>query len=151
MAGPMIPPDILNRKSLYSLLYKIDFEIAEQTRVRRCPIAGGRCTMPTILESLGAALLIFMRHMRFALACVVVEKVAGAVFCHPRFGFGSAGCTGRRCCSLPPPFAKEEARTIPWRSSNLFSVYGVPPSTAGYIIFGSFSPRASVTGILPDI
>ena len=150
MAGPMIPPDILNRKSLYSLLHKIDFEIAEQTRVRRCPIAGGRCTMPTTGESLGAVLLIFMRCLRFAIAYVVVVRAAGAVSCHPRCDSGSAGYTGRRCYLLSPPFAKDKTRTILWRSSRLFSVYGVPPSTTGYIISESFSPRASVTGVWPD-
>ena len=71
----MIPPEILNSKSLFSLLHKIDLELAERTRAQRCPIAGDRCIMPTIRESLGAALLILMRSLRSVIACAAVEKV----------------------------------------------------------------------------
>ena len=78
MAEPMIPPESLNHKSLFSLLHKMDFEIAEQTRIHGCPIAGGRCTTPIIYESLGAVLLTWMRHLKFVLACAAVVKAAGA-------------------------------------------------------------------------
>jgi hypothetical protein len=150
MAGPMIPPEILKHKSLFSLLHKIDMELAEQERARRCPIAGGRCIMPTIRESQKAVLLILLRHLRFAIACVAVVKAAGVVFSHHRFAFGNAGYIGHRCFLSPPPFDKEENRTAPWNNSKAFSVYGGPPSTNGKIIFESFFPRVPATGVWPD-
>jgi hypothetical protein len=91
----MIPLEILNSKSLFSLLYKIDLQLAEQTRVRRCPFAGGRCDMRIMRESLGVALLIWMRHLRFVIACAAVVKAAGVVFFHHRSDFGNVGYTGR--------------------------------------------------------
>ena len=145
----MIPPDILNSKSLFSLLHKIDLELAEQARVRHCPIAGGRCIMPTIRESLEAALLILMRYLKFVIACAAAVKVAGAVSSRHRFDFGDAGCIGHLLCLLSPPFAKDVTRTIPWNSLRAFVGYGVQPSTVGNIIFESFSPRASPIGVWP--
>jgi len=40
MAEAMVPLKVLNRKSLFSLLYKIDQDLAERTRAKRCPFAG---------------------------------------------------------------------------------------------------------------
>jgi hypothetical protein len=40
-AGAMIPLEILNCQPLFSFLYKIDLDLAEQARARHCPIAGG--------------------------------------------------------------------------------------------------------------
>lgn len=54
----MIPPEILHRKVLFYLLYKIDLDLAERTRARRCPFAGVLCTVPTTRESLAAGPLI---------------------------------------------------------------------------------------------
>lgn len=47
MAGAMILPDVLERKSLFSLLYKIDLDLAQQAKTRGCPTVGGRCMMRT--------------------------------------------------------------------------------------------------------
>jgi len=107
--------------------------------------------MPIIRESLGAVLLIWMRCLKFAIACAAVVTVAAAVSSLHQFGFGSAGYTGRRCCLSSPPFDKAAIRTAPWNNSKAFSVYGAPPSTAGNIIFKSCFPRASNTGVWPDI
>lgn len=41
MAATMIPLKILTDKSLFTLLYKIDQKLAEQTRSRGCPYCGG--------------------------------------------------------------------------------------------------------------
>lgn len=151
MAEPMIPPEILNRNSLFSLLHKIDFEMAEQVRSQRCPTAEGRCTTPIIRESLGAVLLIWMRYLKFAIACAAAVTVAAAVSFPHQYGFGSAGYTGRRCCLSLPPSDKAEIRTVPWNNSKAFSGRGVPPSIAGNIIFKNCFPRASNTGVWPDI
>lgn len=150
MAGPMIPPDILHRKSLFTLLHKIDLELVEQTKARRCPFAGGRCIMPTIHESLGAALLIWMRYLRSVTACAAAKKVAGAVFSRHRFDFGTAGCTGHQLCLSSPPFAKDAIQTIPWSSSRIFAGYGVPPSTVGSTTSEHFFPGALLIGVWPD-
>ena len=150
MAEPMIPLEILNRKSLFSLLHKIDLELAEQTRARRCPFAGGRCTMPTIRESLGAALLNWMRYLNFVIVCAAAKKVADAVSFRHRFDFGSAGCTGHLLCLSSPPFAKDAIQTIPWSSSRAFVAYGVPPSTVGSTTSDHFFPRALLIGDWPD-
>ena len=146
----MIPLEILNRKSLFSLLRKIDLDRAEQTRVRRCPFAGGRCILPTMRGSLEAALLILMRHLRFVIAYAAAVKVAGDVSSRHRFDFGSAVFTGRLFCLSSPPFAKDAIRTIPWNSSEAFVGYGGPPSTVGSTTFENFSPRASLIGAWPD-
>ena len=41
MAGTMIPLNSLTQQSLFELLYKIDMDMAEQVRSRRCPFCGG--------------------------------------------------------------------------------------------------------------
>lgn len=51
----MIAPELLQRKSLFSLLYLIDLDLAEQSRAKGCPFAGVRCIAPVIGASLGAA------------------------------------------------------------------------------------------------
>ena len=150
MAGPMIPLEILNSKSLFSLLHKIDLKLAEQTRVRRCPFAGGRCIMRTMRESLGAVLLIWMRHLRFVIVCAAAVKGAGAVFSRLRSDSGSVGYTGRLFYSSSLPFDKDAIRTIPWNSSRAFAGYGVRPSTAGSTTFEPFFPRASLIDAWPD-
>ena len=146
----MIPLKILNRKSLFSLLHKIDLDLAEQTRVRRCPFAGDRCIMRTIGESLAAVLLIWMRHLRFVIACAAAVKGAGAVFCRLRCDSGSVGYTGRLFCLSSPPFDKDAIRSIPWNSSRAFAGYGVRPSTVGSTTFEPFSPTAFLIGVWPD-
>ena len=62
MAGAMILPEVIQRKSLFSLLYEIDESLCEQTRASGCPIAGGRCTVPITSESLGVGPLNFARN-----------------------------------------------------------------------------------------
>ena len=54
----MIPPQILKLKSLYSLLHKIDDDLARQAKARGCPTVGDHCTMRTTQESLVAVPLI---------------------------------------------------------------------------------------------
>lgn len=96
MAGAMILPEVIQRKSLFSLLYKIDEALCEQTRVRGCPFAGGHCTVPTTSESLEVGPLTFVRLLSFASACAAVQMDAGAGYCRHRCGFGAAGSTGHR-------------------------------------------------------
>jgi hypothetical protein len=76
MAGPMILPELLQRKSLFSFLYKIDLDLAEQTQAKGCPFVGGRCIAHIISESLEVVLLILMRHLRFVLAYAVAVRAA---------------------------------------------------------------------------
>jgi hypothetical protein len=78
MAGAMIPLEVLNRKSLFSLLYKIDLDLAEQARAGNCPIAGVLCIARTTLESLAVGPRILKRLSKFALACAAVGRVAAA-------------------------------------------------------------------------
>jgi hypothetical protein len=78
MAGAMILPQVLQRKSLFDLLYKIDLDLAEQARARKCPFAGACCIAPTTCESLGVGPLTFARLLKFVLACVAAKKAAGA-------------------------------------------------------------------------
>jgi hypothetical protein len=87
MAGAMLLPEDLQRKTLFSLLYNIDLELTEQTRARRCPSAGGLYIVPTTCESLAVAPLTLMRLLRFALACVAAVKAADAVSCRHRCVF----------------------------------------------------------------
>jgi len=94
----MIPLKVLTRKSLFSLLYKIDLDLAEQTRTRGCPFVGGRCTVRITSENLGVAPLILMRLLRLASACAVAGRVAGVGCCHHRCVSGAAGFTGHRSC-----------------------------------------------------
>ena len=61
----MIPPEILQRKSLFALLYKLDMDLAESLRVRRCPTAGAHCIAPAIGVSLGVGPRIWTRSMWF--------------------------------------------------------------------------------------
>jgi hypothetical protein len=151
MAGIMIPPDTLYRKSLFSRLYKIDKELCEQARARGCPIAGGRFITPTTSESLEVGPLIFARLLRFASACAAVHLDAGAGYCRRRFGSGSAGSTGHRWSCWSVPFGRDKIRTLPWSGLRAFAECGVPRSSAGCVTLKSFSPTASTTGACPVI
>ena len=146
MAGKMIPPEVLNRKSLFSLLYRIDQDLAEQTRTRHCPFVGVLCIAPTTRESLGVGPLIFKRLLRFALVCAAAVQVAGDGCYRHRCVFGIARFTGRLCCCWSVPFARVKIRTSPWSASRGFAGYGVQPSSVGNATFETFFPRALATG-----
>ena len=94
----MIPLEVLNRKSLFSLLYKIDLDLAEQAQAGNCPIAGVLCIARTTLESLAVVPLNLTRLSKFALACAAPGRVAVVACCRPRFVFGAAVSIGHRCC-----------------------------------------------------
>ncbi len=146
MAGAMIPPDILNHKSLFSLLYKIDQDLAEQTRAQGCPSAGVHCTAPTTSESLEVGPRIWKRHLRSASVCAAVDRVAVAGSCRHRFGSGTGGSTGLPCCFWLAPFGKA-TRSLPLSGSRRFAGYGDPPSSVGRNTSGISLPRASATGV----
>jgi hypothetical protein len=61
----MISPDILQRKSLFILLHRIDIDLAEGVRSNRCPTAGVLCITPHTCVSLGEAPQILTRLFRF--------------------------------------------------------------------------------------
>lgn len=147
----MIPPEALNRKSLFSLLYKIDQDLSDRTRARGCPFAGVRCIVPTTCESLEVGPLILKRFLKFALACAAVVQVAGVVSCRHRSVFGAAGFTGRLCCCWSVPFVKGEIPLLPWNVSRRFVGYGVQPSSVGYVTSETFFSRVSNTGAWADI
>ena len=145
----MIPPDVLNRKSLFSLLYKIDQDLAERTRENGCPFAGGRCIAPITGESLGAVLLTLKRHLRFASACAAVVPGVGAVCCRHRCGSGAAGFTGRRCCFWSVPSVRDNPHRSLLSDLRLFAGSGVQQSTVGNATFEAFFSRAPDTGNYP--
>ena len=140
----MIPPEVLNRKSLFSLLYKIDQELSDQTRAKGCPFAGVRCTVPITSESLGVALLILKRISRFDSACAVAVQAAGVVFYLHRYGSVDAVSTGHRLCYWSVRFANGN-RLSRLSGSSRVTGYGVQQSTAGNSTFVRFFPRASTT------
>jgi len=37
--------NVIRREKIFSLLHKIDVDLAEFARARGCPFVGGRCTM----------------------------------------------------------------------------------------------------------
>jgi len=146
----MIPLDVLKFNSLFSLLYKIDLQFAEQTKAKHCPFAGGHCIMPTTRESLEVALLICQRFLRCDSVCAALFHHVVAESCHLRSDFGNERYIGRPFCSLLPPFAREETR-MPLLSNSIdFAAYGAPLSSAGKNISGIFFPKASTTGDYPD-
>lgn len=149
MAEPMIPPEILKHKSLFSLLYQIDLDLAEQTRARHCPFAGVRCIAPTTCESLGVGPLTWTRLLICDSACAAPVVIAGGGFCRHRCVSGGAGFTGRLLCCWSRPFARGEIRMSPSIGSRGFAGYGVPPSSAGSAISGNFSRKASPAGACP--
>ena len=65
-AGVMLSPDILQRKSLFFLLHRIDIDLAEGVRSSPCPTVGGLCIMADTRVSLGEAPQILTRLFRFA-------------------------------------------------------------------------------------
>ena len=140
MAEVMILPEVLNRKSLFSLLYQIDQDLAERTKAQGCPFAGVRCIAPIMSASLGAGPRILKRLLRFALACAV------AVCCRYRFGFGIGGFPGRRCYCGAVPCVRDKTQLSPWSDSK---GYGVQRSSAGNATFKTFLPRAPATGACP--
>jgi hypothetical protein len=146
MAGAMIPLEILNHKSLFSLLYKIDQDLAEQTRVRGCPSVGVRCIAPTTCESLEVGLRIWKRHLRFASVCAAGNPVAVAGCCHRRFASGTGEFTGLPCCCWLALCAKG-TRFTPLSDSRRFAGCGDPPSTVGRSTSELCLPRASATGV----
>jgi hypothetical protein len=91
----MIPLKVLNCNSLFSLLYEIDLDLAEQARAGNCPIVGVLCIARTTLESLAVGPLILSRLSKFALACAAAERVAVAACCRLRCVFGAGVSIGR--------------------------------------------------------
>lgn len=94
----MIPLEVLNRKSLFSLLYNIDLDLAQQARAENCPIAGVLCIVRTTLESLAVAPLILKRLSKYALVCAAAGRVAVVACYRPRCVFGAAESIGHLCC-----------------------------------------------------
>ena len=94
----MLLPQVLQRKALFTHLYKLDLELSEKTRAKGCPIVGERCIAPIIIENLEALPVILMRNMNFVLACAAGVPGAVAAYCHLRCDFGGGGCTGHRLC-----------------------------------------------------
>jgi hypothetical protein len=84
----MIPLDTLTRQSLFSLLYSIDQKRAEQIKELGCPFAGGRCILPTMSVSLGAALLNYKRLLQSVSACVAAVKAVAVEPCLRRCDSG---------------------------------------------------------------
>lgn len=146
----MIPPEVLNSKSLISLLYKIDQDLSERTRAKHCPFAGVHCIAPITSESLGVGPRIFKRCLRFDSVCAAVVRVAVVVCCRLRFVFGIAGFTGRLCCCCSAPFARDKNLRSQWSVLKRFAAYGVQPSSAGNTTFENFFLRVSATGACPD-
>ncbi len=149
MAGAMIPPEVLNCKSLFSLLYKIDQDLFERTKAKGCPSAGVRCTAPITYESLEVGPLILKRLLRFVLACVAAVRVADGVCCRHRCVFGGVGFTGHLCCCWSVPFDRVKIRSSPLSDSSHSAGYGVQRSSVGSATFETFLPRASNTGDCP--
>lgn len=96
MAGAMILPQILHRKSLFHQLYQIDLTLSKQTQAKGCPIAGGRYIAPIISESHEAPPVILMRLMNFVLAFAAAVQAAVDVYCRHQYVFGNDECTGHR-------------------------------------------------------
>jgi hypothetical protein len=147
----MIPPEILKRKSLFSLLYQIDQELSERTQARGCPIAGARCIAPITSESLEVGPRILKRLLRFASACAAAGKAAGVVYSRHRFGFGVAGFIGRLYFYWSAPFVRGKTLPSPWSGSKGYAACGVQPSNAGNDIFETYLPKASVIDVYPVI
>jgi len=146
----MIPPEVLHRKSLFSLLYKIDQDLAERTRARHCPFVGVRCIAPITGENLGVGPLIFARLSRCASACAAVVTAAAAGCYRHRFGSGTAGFTGRLWFFWSPPFVKKKVPRSPWNGSSRFAGCGDRRSNAGSATFKIFSPKVTDTGAWVD-
>ena len=147
----MIPLEVLNRKSLFSLLYKIDLDLAEQARAGHCPIAGVLCIALTTLESHAVGPRILKRLSKFALACAAAGRVAVVACCRPRCVFGAAVSIGHLCCCWSPLCARAKSRALPCKGSRHFAGCGDQPSTDGKATLEIFLPKASVTGACPGI
>lgn len=65
-AWAMIDHTILRRKSLFALLHKIDVDLAEQTRIKSCPSAGGHCIERLTGANLGVVPRIFLKTILYA-------------------------------------------------------------------------------------
>ena len=150
MAGAMIPPDILNHQSLFSLLYQIDQDLADRTIAQGCPFAGVGFIAPIISESLGAGLLILLRLSRFVSVYVAAAPDVVVGYCRHRCGFGAVGFIGRRFFCWSPRFARAKIPPSLWSGLKGYAVYGDPRSSAGSVIFKSFSSTASAIGVCPD-
>ena len=59
-ARAMIDQTILRRESLFALLHKIDVDLAERTRIKGCPSAGGHCIERLTGANLGVVPRIFL-------------------------------------------------------------------------------------------
>lgn len=146
----MIPPEVLNRKALFSLLYKIDQDLAERTRVQGCPFAGVRCIALIISESLGVDLLILPRLLKFVSVYAAADPAADAVYYRHRCGFGAAGFIGHQFFCWSAHFARDKIQRSPWSGSKDYVVYGGPLSNVGNATSKSFLSTASATGVWSD-
>jgi len=145
----MISPEVLNHKSLFSLLLRIDQDLAERTRAQRCPSVGGRCIAPTTCENLEVVPRNWKRRLRSASVCAAVGRGAVVGFCHRRFGSGAAGFTGHPCYCWSVPCAKATL-SLPSSDSRRFAGCGDLPSTVGRSISEISLPKALGTGVCWD-
>ena len=110
----MIPPEILQRKSLFALLHQIDFDLAESVHAKPCPFAGGPCITRATSVSLAAAPLICLRLTRCASVFAAGSPAAGAGCCRHRCSSGAGGFTGRRCFGSSPRCARVAPAATPY-------------------------------------
>ena len=57
--------ETLHSPQLFSLLHKIDVDLAESSRGSGCPFVEGRCIVLHIFASLVAALLVYLKNIVF--------------------------------------------------------------------------------------
>lgn len=92
-AGVMLP-EILQQQKFFSLLHKIDIDLAEGVQARGCPTVGDRCTEGPICASPVAAPLACPKHSLYALVFAVVVKGADDGPCRRRCSSWAVVSTG---------------------------------------------------------
>ncbi len=131
----MIPLEVLKCQSLFSLLYKIDKDLAEQSRSLGCPGVGDHCIMPITGVSLEGVLLNCKRLLKTVSVCAADVMAVANVFYRNLSDFGIARCIGHLSYFWLQPFVRKIVRRPPWKSSRGFATSGGPPLTGGGTIF----------------
>lgn len=106
-------PEILQRQKLFSLLHKIDVDLAEGVQSRGCPIVGDHCIKGPTCANPAVVPPACLKHFPYAIVFAAVVKVADDEPFRPRCFSWAGAFIGAGLSWQLPPCTNNAARGTP--------------------------------------